>query len=75
MTEFSSTMLRKPISNHVYHKTLNPLGVSDLENRKDYNSRPWILEYKYSVDALLREFENGEKKENEINLVCCLGNW
>lgn len=61
--------VKEPISNHVYHKTLNPLGVSDLENRKDYNSRPWILEYKYSVDALLREFENEEKKENEINLV------
>jgi hypothetical protein len=61
--------VKEPISIHVYHKTLNPLGVSDLENRKDYNSRPWILEYKYSVDALLREFENEEKKENEINLV------
>jgi len=61
--------VKEPLSNHVYHKTLNPLGVNDLENRKDYSSRPWILEYKYSVDALLREFENEEKKENEINLV------
>jgi len=61
--------IKEPISNHVYHQTENPLGVSDLENRKDYSSRPWILEYKYNVDALLREFDNDEKKENEINLV------
>lgn len=61
--------VKEPLNNHVYHNTENPLGVSDLEVRKDYMSRPWILEYKYSVDALIREFENEEKKENEINLV------
>ena len=61
--------IKEPISNHVYHKTENPLGVNDLENRQDYTSRPWVLEYKYSLDALIREFENEEKKENEINLV------
>ena len=61
--------IKQPIQNHVYHKTENPLGVNDLENKSDYLSRPWILEYKYNIDALLREFENEEKKENEINLV------
>ena len=61
--------IKEPIKNHVYHKTENPLGVSDLENNSDYLSRPWVLEYKYNMDALLREFENDEKKEGEINLV------
>ncbi len=61
--------IKEPLSNHIYHKTENPLGVNDLENRQNYTSRPWVLEYKYSLDALIREFENEEKKENEINLV------
>jgi hypothetical protein len=61
--------IKEPIENHIYHKTENPLGVSDLENKSDYISRPWVLEYKYNMDALLREFENDEKKEGEINLV------
>lgn len=61
--------IKEPISNHIYHKTDNPLGVNDLENKSSYSSRPWILEYKYSLDALIREFENEEKKESEINLV------
>lgn len=61
--------IKEPLSNHVYHKTDNPLGVSELENKTNYTSRPWVLEYKYNMDALLREFENEEKKENEINLV------
>jgi hypothetical protein len=61
--------IKEPISNHEYHKTDNPLGVSALENKGDYSSRPWVLEYKYNIDALLREFENEEKKESEINLV------
>jgi hypothetical protein len=61
--------VREPISNHIYDEILNPLGVSEMEHRSDYSSRPYILEYKFSVDGLLREFENGEKLEHEINLV------
>jgi len=61
--------IKEPISNHIFDKVKNPLGVQELENKADYNSRPWILEYKYSVDGLIREFDNEEKKENEINLV------
>lgn len=44
-------------------------GRSELEHKGTYNSRPWVLEYKYNLDALIREFENEEKKENEINLI------
>jgi hypothetical protein len=61
--------IKEPLTNHIYDKVKNPLGVQVLENKGDYSSRPWILEYKYSVDGLIREFENEEKKENEINLV------
>jgi len=61
--------IKEPIDNHVFEKTKNPLGVLKLENKANYISRPWILEYKYNLDALVREFENDEKKESEINLV------
>jgi hypothetical protein len=61
--------IKEPLDNHIYDQALNPLGVSKMEHKANYVSRPWILEYKYSVDALIREFENGEKKENEVNLV------
>lgn len=61
--------LNQPIINHIHDSEINPLGVQELENRKDYSSRPWVLEYKHSLDALIREFENEEKKENEINLI------
>lgn len=63
--------VKEPVVNHVYNAATNPLGVSELENKGDYQSRPWILEYKYDFDALVREFENGEKVESEINLVVC----
>jgi hypothetical protein len=61
--------VKEPIINHVYDKILNPLGVDNLQHSSNYISRPWILEYKFSVDALLREFENGEKHQDEINLI------
>lgn len=63
--------VKLPRENHIFHKTDNPLGVESLEITQDYKSRPWILEYKFSFDALIREFENDEKVESEINLVVC----
>lgn len=63
--------IREPVANHVYEKNENPLGVLEMENKGAYDSRPWVLEYKFDLDALFREFENDEKKENEINLVVC----
>lgn len=63
--------VKLPIENHIYHQTNNPLGVEKLENTSDYRSRPWVLEYKFSFDALIRDLENDEKVESEINLVVC----
>lgn len=63
--------VKEPIENHIFDATANPLGVAELENSGDYQSRPWVLEYKYDFDALVRDFENGEKIESEINLVVC----
>ena len=61
--------IKEPLSNHVFHKTLNPLGVEDLRHSNEQVSAPKILEYKYSLDGLMSEFANGEKNEKEIHLV------
>ena len=34
-------------------------------------SAPYVLEYKYSFDALLEEIEKEDKDESSINLVVC----
>ncbi len=36
---------------------------------EDYTSKPYVLEYKYNIDGLIQEFENGEKDENSVNLA------
>lgn len=59
----------EPISNHVFDKDLNPLGVEELHHDKELISAPKILEYKFDLDALMREFENGEKNEKEVHLA------
>jgi hypothetical protein len=61
--------LRKPFEHHVFDKDKNPLGVEKSRLLEEYVSAPGILEYKYSFDALLEEFEKEEKKERQINLV------
>ena len=53
---------------------MNPLGV-DKSILDDYEipfiSSPRILEYKYSLDGLIEDIENGTKNSNDINLVVC----
>ncbi len=61
--------VKKPIENHKYHKIKNPLGVDDFRHENELESMPKVLEYKYNLDALIREFENDEKKEKDIQLV------
>ena len=57
-----------PTENHVYDEVLNPLGVL-IENVRPTVSKPRVLEYKYNLDALIHEFENGEKQERDVSLV------
>ncbi len=61
--------IRQPFDNHVYNEEINPLGVNELENTNEFTSTPYILEYKYNVDALIQEFENQDKNERDINLI------
>ncbi len=61
--------IKKPIINHEFDKEKNPLGVLELNSDEERTSPPKILEYKYNLDGLMREFENGDKKEKDIHLA------
>lgn len=58
----------QPADHHIYDVEKNPLGMQNLP-RKDHQSRPFVLEYKYSLDGLWAEFEADEKQQGDINLV------
>jgi hypothetical protein len=59
----------EPLQNHHFDKITNPLGVQDLRHDKAFLSKPFVLEYKYNLDALIQEFENEEKTESHIDLA------
>lgn len=61
--------IREPFENHEFEKDQNPLGVQNLDYSDEITSVPYILEYKYNVDALIQEFETEEKQERDINLI------
>ena len=61
-----------PKENHTYHQKRNPLGVakSVIEDFKlPFVTGPKIMEYKFSLDALIEDIENGWKNSNEIDLI------
>jgi hypothetical protein len=62
--------LKKPFENYVYEKDTNPLGIQQAA-LKEFITAPYILEYKYSFDALLEDIEKGDKDEGAIDLVVC----
>jgi hypothetical protein len=62
-------VIKEPLENHVFDKELNPLGVQEMHHTKELTRSPKVLEYKYSIDGLIAEFENGEKKEKDIHLA------
>jgi hypothetical protein len=62
--------MTEPFDRFVYDRDINPLGVpGELFSAGSIISAPQILEYKYSVDALMQEFEKEEKYPTHINLV------
>jgi len=61
--------VQEPLDNHVFHKHKNPLGVQELSHHKSLLTKPYVLEYKYTIDSLIHEFENSEKFEGDIDLA------
>jgi hypothetical protein len=59
----------EPVANHVFDKNSNPKGVQQLAHDKSFVSKPYVLEYKYNVDALIQDFETEFKGERVISLV------
>ncbi|MEI6641037.1 MAG: hypothetical protein WCL10_03310 [Novosphingobium sp.] len=51
-----------------YSKTNNPLGIGP-DSTLPYPSEPRVLEYKYDLDALTRDFANDVKYPKHINFV------
>lgn len=62
-------VVKEPFGNHEFDKVNNPLGVDDLHFQTEHVSPPKILEYKYNLDALFREFESEYKHEKDIHLA------
>jgi hypothetical protein len=62
-------VVREPITNHEFDEDTNPLGVQELHFKKEHTSPPKVLEYKYSIDALIGEFESEYKSEKDIHLA------
>lgn len=64
--------MEPPFDKFVRQDDDNPLGV-DAEVFAAYDevieSRVEVLEYKYSLDALIEEFQNGEKNPDDIGLA------
>jgi len=62
--------LKKPFEHYSFDKNSNPLGIEQVK-LQEYESPPWVLEYKYNFDALLEEIEQGDKTQSDIKLVVC----
>jgi hypothetical protein len=59
----------QPLENLAFDKDKNPLGVYEEQLSNVYVGPPKILEYKFSLDGLIREFESGVKSEKDISLA------
>ncbi|MBL3571840.1 ATP-binding protein [Rhodovulum sulfidophilum] len=58
-----------PLADYSYDKERNPLGVYEEQLTKTYRTQPKVLEYKFCLDGLIREFEAGDKHENDVDLA------
>jgi hypothetical protein len=59
----------EPLSNLVFDEEKNPLGVHEEGLTKSYKTPPKVLEYKFNLDGLIREFESEYKHENDVDLA------
>jgi len=64
-------IIEEPTDLHLYDRYKNPLGLLQeyIDNHPIFTSEPKILEYKYSLDALIEDINSGDKNSNDISLV------
>lgn len=60
---------KSPVDNYLFDNTNNPLGLDHIKASEEIKSRPYVLEYKYTLDGLIADFENGEKSPSDIELA------
>ena len=58
-----------PLEHLVFDPVKNPLGVYEEQLTKVYQGPPRIIEYKFSLDGLIREFEARYKNEKDVALA------
>ena len=64
--------IEPPSEIHLYNDRTNPLGIDKTildQFELPFIASPKILEYKFSLDGLIEEIENGTKNSNDIGLV------
>jgi len=61
--------IKKPLEHHIFDQSKNPLGIDTSRVSQEFLSKPYVLEYKYNLDMLIRDIENEDKNENRIDLV------
>ena len=62
--------MNAPLENHYYDEATNPLGIErQSQLSPGIKSAPAVLEYKYSFDSLIQDFDNEDKSPNDIGLV------
>jgi hypothetical protein len=66
-------MIDAPKEHHLYNQDTNPLGIErsvlDEHSNLPFVTKPKILEYKFSLDGLIEDIENGVKNSNDVGLV------
>lgn len=63
-----------PKEHHLYNEETNPLGIEENNFQGitlPFKSTPKILEYKFSLDGLIEDIENGNKNSNDVSIVVC----
>jgi len=60
----------EPMENHYYDEKNNPLGVEPQSIiNSGIQTAPNFLEYKYSFDSLIQDFDNEDKHPKDLGLV------
>lgn len=58
-----------PLVNYEFDELKNPLGVHVEQLIRPYTTQPKIIEYKFCLDGLIREFEGNVKQEGDVDLA------
>lgn len=62
--------INPPHEHLFFDKDKNPLGIDKHQiTQETFTSKPFVLEYKYSIDGLISDFDNDEKSPRDIEMA------